>query len=273
LKHNPPSISNFYSQDLLIGFLKSLSLHIAIVFIFALTTLIIKIAKSHQSSGDLIVVSSTVKVDIVAMPTLSLQELKKMQLPEFGDQLEASKPVETQDAPKEQLIDTDVVKSDSKKVNLKNLLSNLSQKKIDTPETKPIKKKNVGINSGIDKGVLDNLILKGNKLSQGSAVIGNVGADQSALVINSYATNLPNLVKPHWKLPSYLIEQDLRCRVRVYISATGELTNIELFESSGQSEYDQKALQAVRRAAPFPPPPKEAQFKLANGQIILGFPL
>jgi colicin import membrane protein len=267
------SFNSFYGQDLLIGFLKSLSLHIAVIFLFALTTLILKIAKSQNGAGDIIVVSSSVKVDIVAMPTLSLQELKKLQLPEFGSHVESDQAQEISDAPKEQLIETDVVKPVEKKVDLKNLLSSFSQKKIDAPIAKKNPVKNTGVSSGIDKGVLDNLILKGNKLSQGTAIIGDVGNDQSAQALSGYAVNLPNLVKPHWKLPSYLIDLDLRCRIRVFISATGDLTNIEVFESSGQSEYDQKALQAVRKAAPFPAPPKDAQFKLANGQIILGFPL
>ena len=83
---------------------------------------------------------------------------------------------------------------------------------------------------------------------------------------------MPEAVKPYWKLPSYLSTQELKARVRVYIRADGSLIKAELYESSGVSEYDQRAMEAVRQAK-FSPLPEGYSSRGINGEIVLGFPL
>ena len=92
-------------------------------------------------------------------------------------------------------------------------------------------------------------------------------------VVNSYIEQLPVHVRPYWKLPSYLMNKNLKCRVRIFLTRKGRLIKIELFESSGSLEYDKRALAAVKRSDPFPSLPSEIQELGVNGSILLGFPL
>ena len=83
----------------------------------------------------------------------------------------------------------------------------------------------------------------------------------------------PDWVRPNWNLPGYLIGRELQCRIRIFISATGELIKVEIMDSSGEDEYDQKAIAAIESSAPFSPPPEPVVAKVVKGNIVLGFPL
>lgn len=54
------------------------------------------------------------------------------------------------------------------------------------------------------------------------------------------------------------------------ISPTGEISNVELFKSSGSREYDTAALRAIERSNPVPPPPPSVyeDFKKARLTLI-----
>jgi TonB family protein len=84
---------------------------------------------------------------------------------------------------------------------------------------------------------------------------------------------LPGAIRGKWKLPTYLLEQNLKARVKIYISVKGELLKTELIESSGNSEFDSRALNAVRESAPFAAPPEPVGIRLTRYGVILGFPL
>jgi TonB family protein len=99
------------------------------------------------------------------------------------------------------------------------------------------------------------------------------GGTAEMTAFQAYASRLPDFVRPHWRLPSFLLEKKLKCRVRVWIAMNGELTRAEVYQSSGDSEYDQKAIEAVRAASPFPALTEEFGKRAQKGDILLGFPL
>jgi outer membrane biosynthesis protein TonB len=51
------------------------------------------------------------------------------------------------------------------------------------------------------------------------------------------------------------------------------LLRLHVYESSGNEEYDKRALQTVERAAPFPSVSLKIRERVLNGDLILGFPL
>ena len=59
---------------------------------------------------------------------------------------------------------------------------------------------------------------------------------------------------------------------RIYLNSNGKLEKAEIFESSGNQEYDRRAIQAVMTST-FPKPEKEIAQKVVAGDILLGFPL
>jgi TonB family protein len=109
-------------------------------------------------------------------------------------------------------------------------------------------------------------------MSKGTSAVGEVNS-ASMTKLNAYIEKLPDLVRPYWKLPSYLMDRNLKCRIRIFLSKNGDILNAIIFETSGDDEYDKRSLTAVKKANPFPPLEDEFVDKGNNGEILLGFPL
>ncbi|MDO9182517.1 MAG: TonB family protein [Bacteriovorax sp.] len=262
-------------------------IHIALV---ALTLIggkvaILESAKLREKNMEL--VQASVRVDMVAMPKYTLNELKNLssgveeaKKEEVTPAPEAAK-VEVKEPPKEILKDApkEEAKVEDKsptfeevnKLKRQNFLSKLKQignKKI-TSEG----------NQKADKGLygekstnLKNLVMAGNKLNKGVQMYGD-GNSGDMTAYQAYVARLPDLVRPHFKLPSFLKDKKLNCRVRVWVLLNGEVSRIEVYQSSGDSEYDQRAVEAVRTSSPFPKLAEEFGKRGQNGDIVLGFPL
>lgn len=74
----------------------------------------------------------------------------------------------------------------------------------------------------------------------------------------TYLTILYGLIMPHMRIPPRVRAMQIPAKgvVAFYIDEMGNLTHQAVYKSSGASDLDAAALAAVRRAAPFPPPPR-----------------
>lgn len=211
------------------------------------------------------IIQSSVRVDVVAMPKFTVQELKKAQ-----PELAANPPaVETAEkSPNEGVADSksEVEFKTQKKINLSSLLGNISSKKI---KKRAKKKKNA---PSLSAKELNSLVMEGNKLSKGQALVGD-SLNAAEGVFAEYVASIPSKVRPYWKLPSFLLEQDLRARIRIFISENGKILKTQIYESSGVEEFDRRALEALNNAGLLPVPEKSIRSRLAAGQVVLGFPL
>lgn len=250
-------------------FLVSLGVHsILLLLAFAGGEVMNKMFRNN----DVEIIRSSVRVDVVGMPKFTVQELKKMEAqpiveaqPEVAKGVKEETKTETEDViKKDDLVIEEATKK--KKASFLNMINDYSSKKV----TAKVEKK--GESKGVGSKNLDSLILEGNRLSKGSALVGDY-SDQENSEFSAYVQNLPGVIRPFWKLPSYLLEKDLRCRIKIYLSVSGALLKAELQESSGDSEFDARAQKAVREAAPFPKPSEAVGSRLTNSGIILGFPL
>ena len=219
-------------------------------------------------------IESSVRVDVVAMPKLTLKELKA--LPPISRGLE--------DAPvKKEVIKKDIINKDDvvlekkvKKANFLDLMKNLSNKEVKKSKKK-IQKKKVkrgnknGLN--IDTNTLKNLVAEGNKVSKGVALSGTGSANADMTEFNLYMAALPAHVRLHWRLPGYLMDKGLKCRIRIFLNESGKLLKAEVYETSGEEEFDERALKAVQSSSPFPRVPSLNTKNALNGEIVLGFPL
>lgn len=204
---------------------------------------------------------SAVRVDVVAMPKLTVQELKNMEPEAPASDVKETDP-KAAVAPSE----SETEFKSEKKVELSSLLSNLSSRKTE----KAKKKKNKG--PSLDSKTLSALAMEGNKVSKGQSLVGDaLKENQSEFA--SYVSGIPARVRPHWKLPSYLIEKNLKARIRIYISENGKILKTEIYESSGVDEFDRRALQSLKATGILPSPDKSIRSRLASGQVVLGFPL
>jgi TonB family protein len=63
----------------------------------------------------------------------------------------------------------------------------------------------------------------------------------------------------------------LLAAVSFKIQTDGDVQEVELMKSSGDSAFDQSVLRAVRKAAPFPPPPRTYAQEFATQKIVMNF--
>ena len=252
------------------NFLISLGMHALIAILAVLGG---KVISTVFKNDDVEIIRSAVRVDVVGMPKFTVQELKAMQKeaprpkePEVAVGKKEETKVETEDVIKK---DDLVIQKESKKKNKASFLSLLNEASNKKVEAKEQKK---GKADGKDNKNLEALVLEGNRLSSGTAIVGEY-SDQSNSAIGIYGQTVLDNTRRFWKLPSYLKEMNLACQIRVYLSSSGSILKLDLHKSSGNSEYDAKAEKAVRDAAPFVKPDAELAPRLANSGLILAFPL
>jgi colicin import membrane protein len=255
----------YLSQDdhLNSSLVKAVVIHIFIVLTGITLSYLFDLNSSNlKVPSDIDIVQSAIKIDLVAMPTHTLKELEKIKLAPPEDTPE---PEVIKNEPKKKLETSKIVlKVKTKKVNVSDLLKQFSQKTVVTKKKNKKKKFN-------DKA-LRKLVLEGNKLSQGSSTTGE-SIDEANHEFVSYIQSLPGKVRPWWKLPSYLLGKNLRCRIRVFLAANGAILRTEVFESSGDSEFDKKAIEALKKSSPLPKPTSSILSRVVSGDVILGFPL
>lgn len=239
--------------------------------------------KLREKNMELI--TSSVRVDMVAMPTYTLNELKNLssgteeaKKEEPTPVVEAKKeeevlpvkeePIVEEKAPEKETTPSFEEENKKKRQNFLSKLKQIGKKKINSEGTQNTDK---GL-SGDKNTDLKQLVLSGNKLSKGTQLYGS-GNSEDMTAFQAYATRLPDLVRPHWRLPSFLLEKKLKCRVRVWLAPNGEVARAEIYQSSGDSEYDQRAIEAVKATSPFPRLAEEYVKRGQSGDILLGFPL
>ena len=118
---------------------------------------------------------------------------------------------------------------------------------------------------------LNRLLIEGNKISKGTSIKGRYQADVAEY--DRYVLNLPNMVRPFWKLPSFLQGENLKARIVVFINSRGEVVNYKFVEKSGNEDFDNRAIKSINKSQPFPAPNQEIRDRLISSGVILGFPL
>lgn len=257
-------------QNFTKNFMISFGAHLLLVLLaFLAGSSVLNLIKSNNNVE---IIRSSVRVDVVGMPKFTIKELREMQANPVAkpepEQQGAKAETKVKDETPDVIKKDDLViqeKGEKKKSSFMNLITDYSSKKVAATENKKGKFKSNNKN-------LDSLIIEGNRLSKGSALVGEYTDEQNS-EFSAYVQTLPELVRAHWKLPTYLMNQNLKCKIAIYLSATGSVVKTELIESSGQSEFDSRAEKAIRDGSPFPKPEATVAPRLATSGIILKFPL
>lgn len=92
------------------------------------------------------------------------------------------------------------------------------------------------------------------------------------LQANDYLGLVDQNIKQHWALPQWMMNKPLKAQVLVKFTAAGVIVSKEVTTSSGNSTYDQYCLDAIEKAAPFPPVPEKLSEKFRVDGIVIGFP-
>lgn len=240
-----------------------------------LAALVGKAVGTFWRSNDIEVIRSSVRVDVVGMPKFTVQELKDMEkqavdLPKEPEAVKSPEKVDAKVEAPDVIKENDLViqeaakEKEKKKASFLSSLSDYAKKDV----KKDTKK---GSKTGASNENIKALVLEGNRLSQGSALTGDY-SDEATSEFGAYVQILPGAIRPYWTLPSHLKERDLKCRIRIFLSENGKLLKSEIVETSGDPEYDERAMRAVK-STNFPPPSPAVAKRLTNSGIILGFPL
>lgn len=104
------------------------------------------------------------------------------------------------------------------------------------------------------------------------------GVDEGTALIaekgNEYMTKVYSAVKGQYSVPEIITERErmfLNAIVVITINARGQIKNLSFEKRSGNQVFDSAIEAAIRRAAPFPPPPPELVDKYASEGIGIDF--
>jgi TonB family protein len=91
--------------------------------------------------------------------------------------------------------------------------------------------------------------------TKGGSSFGAVaGFDNPDFVYNYYVEQMLSLIGAHWVRPP--VGGGVEAIVRFRIGTRGEVTEVELLESSGHTTFDLAGLRAIQQASPLPPLPR-----------------
>jgi colicin import membrane protein len=275
--------SNWESDRDLFSFVfRSSALHVFFVLILWALSFILSMEFRAQREANIVLVEGSVRVDVVAMPRHTLRELQTLQQMASGS---TQAPRVVTPAKAQEVAPAPVVADNSKapvieveaepQESIMDVLKRRAQQKIE-PSAAPKQQAQApaaapGL-SAAEQQRLRQLVAAGNRISEGASLTGG-GSGAEMTAFNRYISAIPDQVRVHWRLPSFLADQDLRARVRIYLKSNGELMRTEIFESSGNADYDRRAVEAIRLAQPFPALAEEYAARAARGDIVLGFPL
>lgn len=236
-----------------------------------------------QQEKNMELIQASVRVDMVAMPTHTINELKNLS----SGVEEAKKEEKTPEIVKEEKTETKVEPKaekvaekaeakenafeeaqEKKRKDFLSKLKTIGNKKVESEGKQKAEK---GL-YGEKQTALKDLVLSGNKLKTGTQMTGEGNAAEMT-AYHAYVLRLPDIIRVKWTLPSYLADKKLKCRVRISINPSGEVSKMAIQQSSGESDYDQRAMDAIRASAPFPNFSKNLGNRTENIEVVLAFPL
>lgn len=214
---------------------------------------------------------AALRVDIVDLPDKLPQRVENDSLPQSSDVLptkvkEPDPPMKAESLKKE--IPDLVVKSkpDPKNANRAQdaILKLRQQMAITEIQKKMMEQSKENIRNELNQKVTQ---FKGNILSPGTEPTG-----VSKIQHQNYLADLDRHVKSFWKLPEWLARKSYSAQIRVFINRQGVLLNTKLIRPSGNPDYDEMVIAAVKKADPFPPPPEKFEAIVSIDGMLLGFP-
>jgi protein TonB len=155
----------------------------------------------------------------------------------------------------------------------KNVRPTKDAKKVDSKA----RKKSSRVDYSKDMGsALASLAAEGAKEDEGEG--SPDGVDEGTALIaekgNEYMTKVYSAVKGQYSVPKVITERErqfLAATVVITINARGQIKNLTFEKRSGNQVYDSAIEAAIRRAAPFPPPPAELADKYSSEGIGIEF--
>jgi colicin import membrane protein len=245
-----------------------MGLHVAIIIAFTVKTVLF-------ADPEPIDYSAAIRVDMVALPE-KISEQQQLP-PKQEDAKPETKPEPLPPKPvhKEVVVEKPVKapKKDVEAINLnkdknkqKEALEKLKAMSAIEKMKEEVEKESKKV-AGVGNKKAAPVTVKGNILSPGTALTG-----LNRLQVDSYLSSLDQQIKQNWFLPEWLAKKPFRTQVRLKIDEKGRVLSREVVLSSGNSSYDDLALETIDKSAPFEPPPEKFVSIVAVNGLVIGFP-
>ena len=85
--------------------------------------------------------------------------------------------------------------------------------------------------------------------------------------VGAYLDQVESRIMAVWQLPKKVDGRNVI--MRMHLERSGRVSNVRVEESSGDKEFDDSAVEAVRRAIPFPPVPESAEVIVGDLHMVL----
>lgn len=218
-----------------------------------------------EAEKRLLLNKQSIRVDMVDLPSLKMQDLYKVDLSKEADadasHKSKSSVEESAPTPSSKTMKLPEEGKSSKKNRLKELQKTF-RAEAKRQELLAKYKKQVSQNTG-DKRPL----LAGNILSKGGSVLGDVAGEE-----DEFKARVQSHVIKFWQSPPTAMGQGYRANVAVNVSPAGRVLSKKLTKSSGNSDFDLSAMEAVEAADPFPAPPENLKRIILQEGILCRFP-
>ncbi|WP_320008803.1 TonB family protein [Maridesulfovibrio sp.] len=94
------------------------------------------------------------------------------------------------------------------------------------------------------------------KSAEKTAVTGSAeGSAGASGLVQVYASIVKEAVRKNWRYPVFGQKQNLMARVQIQLKSNGEISNIQLLDSSGNVDFDDSVMTALRDTEILPEPP------------------
>ena len=238
---------------------ESLSKPVAISALAHASLVLIFMVKAFLAPSEGIDLREAIRVDVVGLPE------KQQQLPEKEAAPAPTAPPPTPvakpqpappkpKAPEPPKVDLhskkDLAKSQKSALNQIKAMSALDKIKNEVSTAKPAAKP-----------------VKGNQVNAGNSLTGLEKIDY-----DRYFHSVEEKIRANWSLPQWLIDAQLKAQALVLIDESGNVKKKQVLKSSGNSEFDDRMLDAIDKSAPFPAPPDRLRGVLSEKGIVFNFP-
>ena len=233
------------------SFYISVSIHIIVVISFLVINR--SVYKHTITIGEGLAVGS-INVDVVGLPNILKKDLNLLQ--EQRAKEAGAKRLQKKD----QMVLPDQRKiKKARQTAIENIRRSVAYEKTYLEKLKIIK----GLRKSVDIGRITDSAEKSTGTGSSDTT--------SDIPSNPYFITLKDLIKSYWKVPHWMDTEGLNTLVVTKINASGEIYYLDTIKSSGNRDFDNLALSAIKSASPFPTPPILVKETLENG-IVFSFP-
>jgi outer membrane biosynthesis protein TonB len=219
---------------------------------------------------------TAIRVDMVGLPTLTRQEIEKLDLTQ-----EATKPPGTEKGQDTEAVevappskdvmklpDAEGLKKPGENTVVKNREDKLKAAKDTLKKELSAEARRKALMQKLGSGNSEGRAsVEGNIISKGYAASGTVATEMEA-----YQGQLRGHIRRFWDVPSWMNATSLKARILVRLSFDGHIVSKEFLVKSGNNEFDRYVDQTISAAEPFPAPPELLKRSMLEEGVEWGFP-